>query len=176
MDKAFEDFFKQQFDRQENVPNPFDKEAFAQFITDQIKNAVPEQAGFDPNQLQNVANPTQQQGNKTGTYPQKNDRVFQEHNKPKHRYNVFEAHDFVIARISLEQVDDDQKTTILLNSYELFLKEAGKRSSLRIHLPKPVHPKKTKMKILDGVLEIQMMKQPAESLTEFEIYNEEEDW
>ncbi|WP_106497501.1 Hsp20/alpha crystallin family protein [Lentibacillus sp. Marseille-P4043] len=178
MEKAFEDFFNQHFDTQENVPNPFDKEAFAQFISDQIKNAVPNQANVsEPNNLQNVPNPSQ--------HRRRNRPNRQSNGSPgngnasNYEYNVFETHDFVIARIAMTNANPEQRFSVLLNSHELFLREKGQRPSLRIHLPKPVDPKKTKITTRNDILEIQMMKQPPEPLSEFditELNEEDEEW
>lgn len=178
--QSFEDIFKYYFDNQNNMPNPFDPDAFSDFIKESIRSSFPDQSGefgqqgpwgqdgagpFNQSQSQN-----QSQG---GGGPQFNAHK-QRPNKGNSngiRHNIFETHDHIIARIASDpQSNTEPPTSILLNSHELLLKGHDTQEPiLHVQLPKPVSARHTKVDFREGILEISMLKKSQEPFTEIVI-------
>lgn len=152
--KPYDDFLKSYYQNQEPFPNPMDHHALSQYITDQIKNAVPGLYESQSNQDSDLP-----KGSKS-TDAKKLDID----------YDVFETHDFVIVRIAFTHLSHEPKKRISVNWHELFLVEEGKQTPLlKIVLPKPVNAKKTKFSMRNRILELQILKLPSEPVIEFEI-------
>lgn len=82
---------------------------------------------------------------------------------------VFETHDFVIARIPT-QLDTNMQPRILMDTYHLFIKGLPERSEqLTLKLPSPIKPKSAKAEYKDGVLEIRLLKRGPEPMTEINV-------
>lgn len=172
VDNILDQFFNSNFGNRNqgsNTPNPFNADSFADFIYEQIKNAMPNNAnglqGSGPGQG-SIGNPFQQQHQAAN--PVQGSSIHA--NKTDIKYNVFEMHGYVIVRISMSNTDPSKKKSILVNSYELLLKEEGRNTPLlHVPLPKPVSSKKTKLSMQNGILEVQIIKKATEEHSEFEI-------
>ncbi|MBS4193737.1 hypothetical protein [Lederbergia citri] len=166
MDKMLEEFFSRNFGAK-GMTNPFNNDAFTNYISEQIKNALPNNMNWLQGNGEMQNNPSDL------TFQQQpGDHTFSSSNNQSKEmnYHVFEMHEFLIVRIQFSNTDPYTRRKILLNSYELLLIEEGReKPSLSISLPKQVSPKKTKLTMLDGILEIQMLKKSPEDYSEFEI-------
>ncbi|MEH7385850.1 hypothetical protein V7147_10620 [Bacillus sp. JJ1521] len=157
-----EEFLKSNIGNQ-GATNPFNGDAFADFIAEQIRNALPQSPNWAGSQVNNSGQ------NQQGGGPAFN--AANQTNKMNIKYNVFEMHDYLIARIDFSNTDPSKKKKILLNSYELLLTEEERVSPLlKIPLPKPVSSKKVRFSMQNDILEIQMLKKGPEDYSEYEVY------
>jgi HSP20 family molecular chaperone IbpA len=88
---------------------------------------------------------------------------------PSHEINVFETHDFVVARIPVSENQPIPKLT--LDTYRLYVKgmPGQEKETVSVPLPAPIKPKYTKADYKSGILEVRMLKKGPEPMTEISI-------
>ena len=87
---------------------------------------------------------------------------------PAVNYQVFETHDFVIARIPIKQ-EEYFPPKLLMDTYHLYVNHLPDQKDLTIKLPSPIRPKNAKAEFKDGILEVRMLKRGPEPMTEISI-------
>ncbi|GGE48883.1 spore germination protein GerT [Pullulanibacillus camelliae] len=88
---------------------------------------------------------------------------------PTAQSQVFETHDFVIARIPIRP-DNYYPPKILMDTYHLYVRGLPEQESeLKLQLPAPIRPKNAKAEYKDGVLEVRMLKRGPEPFTEINV-------
>ena len=89
--------------------------------------------------------------------------------QPFNDVQIFETHDFVIARIPAV-FDNSLRPHLSMNSYHLYVKGLPDRNEeLSIKLPSPIKPKYAKAEYKNGILEVRMLKQSPEPTMEINI-------
>ena len=147
-------------------PNfPFDSEAFSKQINASIQNMMPDFMGGVEGQNDQSGGsnpspgPTAQSASASSPGPRMAPRDIQ----------VFETHDFVIARVPLTE-GEENVPGILLDSRHLYLRNypsAGQTAKLT--LPAAIKTKIGKAALKNNVLEVRMVKRGPEPLTEISI-------
>jgi HSP20 family molecular chaperone IbpA len=129
---------------------PFNSEQLQKQINDTISSYMPD--FLKANAASNAA-PT--------TNPQQ-----QTHS---HKIDVFETHDFVVARIAVSE--NQPKPKLTLDTYRLYVKgmHGQEKETISVPLPSPIKPKYTKADYKSGVLEVRMLKKGPEPMTEITI-------
>ncbi|WP_027725379.1 hypothetical protein [Tuberibacillus calidus] len=99
----------------------------------------------------------------------KNDNIAFKRTQPESEVQVFETHDFVIARIPT-RFDSNLRPRLSMDSYHLYVKGLPDRNEeLKLQLPCPVKPKYAKAEYKNGILEVRMLKQGPEATREINI-------
>lgn len=185
MDHLIKNYLSKYYDQHfkgMNIPNVFDQEAFTKFISDQIRQAMPNYkqmtSHVDSNDTEQdekedvlMPNFNDHQQNPKETSERTSMNLNQDHTqRPKKiQYNVFETHDFVIVRIPFQHENRLIRKRILVNDYKLLFEHVRGEAMLEIKLPHPVNSETTKYLIRNGILEIQIEKRPSTPWSEFEI-------
>ncbi|MGV3489057.1 MAG: hypothetical protein ACO1OC_10785 [Tuberibacillus sp.] len=82
---------------------------------------------------------------------------------------VFETHDFVIARIPAH-FEDHSRPRLSMDTYHLYVKGLpDTNEELKLQLPCPIKPKYAKAEYRSGVLEVRMLKQGPEPTRDINI-------
>jgi|GEM_PF-1708042 len=82
---------------------------------------------------------------------------------------IFETHDFVIARIPIEP-NNDYPPKIMMDTYHLYISGLpNQEAELKLPLPAPIRSKNAKAEYKDNVLEVRMLKRRPESFTEINV-------
>ena len=85
------------------------------------------------------------------------------------KIDVFETHDFVVARIPVSE--NQPKPKLTLDTYRLHVKGllGQEKETISVPLPAPIKPKYTKADYKSGILEVRMLKKGPEPMTEISI-------
>jgi hypothetical protein len=85
------------------------------------------------------------------------------------KIEVFETHDFVVARIPVSE--SQPKPKLSLDTYRLYVKgmPGQEKETVNVPLPAPIKPKYTKADYKSGILEVRMLKKGPEPMTEISI-------
>lgn len=87
---------------------------------------------------------------------------------PTTKVDVFETHDFVVARIPV--TEGQSKPKLSLDTYKLYVRGIqGAENDVTVPLPSPIKPKYTKAEYKSGVLEVRMLKKGPEPMTDITI-------
>lgn len=82
---------------------------------------------------------------------------------------LFETHDFVIARIPT-QFDSSIRPRLSMDTFHLYVRGLPDRNEeIKLRLPCPIKPKYAKAEYKDGILEVRMLKQGPEPTMEINI-------
>jgi hypothetical protein len=88
---------------------------------------------------------------------------------PRGDVQIFETHDFVIARIPTV-FDSSIRPHLSMDSYHLYLRGLPDRNEeLTLQLPSPIKPKYAKAEYKKGILEVRMLKQGPEPTMDINI-------
>ncbi|MFC7393539.1 hypothetical protein [Scopulibacillus cellulosilyticus] len=142
---------------------PFNGTDIQKMVNDSIQQAFPDFLKDPENQQnqQNQQNQSNQQMNRSSQAAG---------NQSSSNYQVFETHDFVIARIPVDQTDERAHPRIYMDTYHLYVKGLpNDPNGLKIPLPSPVRPKFAKAEYKSNILEIRMLKKGPEPLTEINM-------
>ncbi|GGH87717.1 hypothetical protein JOD43_004033 [Pullulanibacillus pueri] len=89
--------------------------------------------------------------------------------QPNEDYQVFETHDFVIARLPLKQ-EAHHPPKLLMDTYHLYIQGLPNNDKeLTIKLPAPIRPKNAKAELKNGILEVRMQKRGPEPMSEISV-------
>ncbi|WEG13838.1 hypothetical protein PU629_05585 [Pullulanibacillus sp. KACC 23026] len=85
------------------------------------------------------------------------------------KIEVFETHDFIVARIPVSQ--SQPKPKLSLDTTRLYIKglPGTDQADQVVSLPAPIKPKYTKAEYKSGVLEVRMLKKGPEPMTDISI-------
>ncbi|MBM7646523.1 hypothetical protein JOD45_002753 [Scopulibacillus daqui] len=137
---------------------PFNGADIQKMVNDSIQQAFPD---FLKNQRNEPDSQNQRFNRSAGTSGQQS---------ASHDYQVFETHDFVIARIPIDRIDGRIQPRIYMDTYHLYVKGLpDDPDDLKIPLPSPVRPKFAKAEYKSNILEIRMLKKGPEPLTEISV-------
>lgn len=131
---------------------PFSSDQLQQHINNTIANSVPD---FLKNMNMQPANTNTNTSSPSEPAPA--------------NVEVFETHDFVVARIPV--VDEETKPKLSLDTYRLYIKglPGDPKNQVVVPLPAPIKPKYTKAEFKSGVLEVRMLKKGPEPMTDITI-------
>lgn len=127
---------------------PFNTEQLQQQINETISSSMPDflRGSFNGTSGTNSANTT----------------------KSTQKVDVFETHDFIVARIPV--TESDAKPKLSLDTTRLYVKGLpGDTPEQVVSLPAPIKPKYTKAEYKQGVLEVRMLKKGPEPMTDINI-------
>lgn len=151
-----------------SVPNVFDKEAFANYITERVQHSIPnfkQMKSPDHGQEFSAFNNRHSKETDLTHHGEKRESKIMDIQS-----NVFETHDYVIVRIAFQSEYNFFEKRLLVNCYKLILQDKRRQQLvIDIKLPHPVLPKTTKYLIKNGILEVQIKKKTPDPWAVFDI-------